>query len=185
MRLEALIALTALAGVTATLEAQVPGTQPISCEEFVNRFPPQERAERIREAAKCGVIIRVPDFLDMVHDPIAQIAYLATLDEPLTAERLQTLTRALPAAAEGKVVTRIAAMLYRHGRDEGRTYLLQRLRQKDFTADLVLAMNRDETAVEARRGRGYVQRVQQLKTLKPLPRELLPESSRRIAGAAP
>lgn len=93
-----------------------------------------------------GVYVNLPEFWSQVRDPNEIFDATNMFGEPLSADMLDALQRALPALSEPYKHQKAAAVLYSHHRSAGEVCLLQDLiDRKDLTAAQIFADNHDIT----------------------------------------
>jgi hypothetical protein len=126
--------------------------QPIPVEALFQFLPPDKRTEAIRNAVAQGLILKIPEVLDVLDTPELRINYLRSLPEPIPHALLDKMAELAPSEPSDEVRGRYAAWLYRYGREQGiqelRSILADGESRQRMRAALVLALNQEDSASE-------------------------------------
>jgi len=137
-------------GINPSIRGEDSSARSLTVEEYFNRLPAEQRASRIRTAVESGVYVDVNDLFEIVREPELHLKYL-NRSEPFTAQFLEVVSQALAKGVTSpEVQLRAAALLYRHGRTEGREFLIKELkaRENPVVAELFALNHEDDVLHE-------------------------------------
>jgi hypothetical protein len=118
-------------------------------EEMIDLLSEEARKDLILESLKSGMLppLPLPERWDYVQDPTTALRQADYDFEPLPPIAVKALERVFPLATDPGERLRLGALLYRYGREMGRQYLIQEVRDhRNEEAAIILAWNQDDTA---------------------------------------
>ncbi len=117
----------------------------MSFQEYLNGLTPADRAAMIVRAARSELYLPTLDYCAALTELADLRWYIETAPEPVGSACLDTLAQLLPTLQDTDGSDYAAAILYRYGRDTGRTALVAALHDRaDATAAVALGVNHDE-----------------------------------------